>query len=189
MQTSLDAPMRWQVKIWIREKLDRSVTIYGETLAKLREVTEEWLRENKPLLFRGGDVTYSYSDGTKVPPYGRPGRREGEPLEEGWWWIIGGGWPEGPKDFDSVIHHFIAQGMIIQKGPDYQDVALVEGDFPLHLIKTIKRESNEREVNDLLYRGWYIIALEYEGKTDYFGERLTDRKAMFVLGHPEENAV
>ena len=84
---------------------------------------------------------------------------------------------------ESLIAHFVRDAMIIEKGPDYQEVALTESSFPLHMIRIIKRESEELLVNDMLRRGWYIVGLEFD-ETRY----PTSRKAIFVLGHTERNA-
>ena len=46
------------------------------------------------------------------------------------------------------------------------------------------REAEEFTLNDLLQRGWQILALEYQGEVSKTGE-LTNRKASFVLGHAD----
>ena len=78
--------------------------------------------------------------------------------------------------------------MIPEKGPDYQEVAIVEGNLQLHLIRTVRHETKDLHVNDLLQRGWYVIALDCEGTTTERGMHLVNRRTVFVLGHPEENA-
>ncbi len=190
-----DEPKRWQASIWIGEKADQPITVYGESLPKLRAAARDWLRENKPLFFGnappGYEITrranYAYSDGTTLIPISE------KPLEEGWYWVQGSldGWsyyPDELEDFDSVVSHFVERWMIPEKGPDYQEVAIVEGNLQLHLIKTVRRETVELYVNDLLQRGWYVIALDCEGTTTERGMHLVNRRTVFVLGHPEENA-
>jgi len=189
-----DEPKRWQASIWIGEKADQPVVIYGESLPKLRAAARHWLRENKPLFFGNASpgyeitrrVNYGYSDGTKMAT---PVTQE--PLEKGWYWVEGevDYWypARGPEDFDSVVSHFVERTMIPEKGPDYQEVAVVEGELQLHLIKTIRRETDGLHVNDLLQRGWHVIALEYSADTDRSG-MVSNRRVVFVLGHPEEGA-
>jgi very-short-patch-repair endonuclease len=155
---------------------------------------------------------YSYWDGTNVRIGSEEAWYEPIPVEpevesedwlselpkerklrsEGWYLIRPAGEystpePESFEDFDSMISHFVELAMIPEKGPDYQEVAIMGGELQLHLIKTVWHEGIESYVNDLLQRGWHIIALEYEGRTDERG-MLSNRQVVFVLGHPEENA-
>ena len=196
-----DNTQRWQTKIWIGEKVDEPVTLYGKSLKNLEEVATTWLRENKPQAFGNAPpefdlskrFNYAYSDGTKVPafPLGKFLAGEAEPLDEGWYGVSGASgypWLDHFKDFEEVVSHFIEHSLIPEKGPDFKEIALVEGNLPLHLIKTIKRESKELQINDMLQRGWHIIAIEYSGRTTDYSEKLVERKATFVLGHSEENA-
>ena len=74
--------------------------------------------------------------------------------------------------------------LIPRKGPDYQSRALVENQLQLPLLETVLREAEEYRLNDLLQRGWHILALEYLGEINKTGE-LTNRKAHFVLGHAD----
>ena len=190
----------WQTKIWIGEKFDQPVTLHAESLIKLQTMAAAWLKENKLLEFGNASpdyefskrVNYAYSDGTRKAAFPLRSFWRGETLEEGWHYVEGAhpsSLPTHADDFEHVVEHFVRHAMIPEKGPDYKEVALVEGNLQLHRIKTIRREKEEIQVSDMLQRGWYIIALEYEGKTDYLGERLVSRKAVFVLGHPEENAI
>ena len=77
--------------------------------------------------------------------------------------------------------------LIFEKGPDYQSKAIIRGHLQLPLIEKILRETAEPPINDLIRRGWHIIALEYKGELSMTGE-LTNRKAIFVMGHPEDEA-
>jgi hypothetical protein len=187
---------KWQAKILMGELVDQPKVVYGESLEHLKESAAIWLMQNQPLAFGNASpnhdlsrrFNYSYSDGTKIPVFSR----QTKPLEEGWYGVSGESrysTPQRFETFEKVVLHFIEQAIIPEKGPDYNEVALVEGNLQLHLIKTIKRESEELQVNDMLQRGWYIIAVEYKGRTIDYSEQLVDRKASFVLGHPEEYAV
>jgi hypothetical protein len=190
-------PRRWQIRIRTGGRFDQPVSIYAESLSELPIIAGNWLRENPPLDFANiptndvsKSVAYGYSDGTRQPVLPLEHFLEGKTLEEGWWCVTGEfGYPEKLKDYDELIEHFVEHGIVPEKGPDYQEMPFVEGQLPLHQIKTIRRESEELQVNDMLQRGWHIIALEFEGETDYIGEKLVRRKAIFVLGHPEERAL
>lgn len=188
----------WQARIFTGEKVDQPAFVYGESLAELRTAAAAWLRENKPLEFGNASpgyelsrrVNYSYSDGTRKPVFPISSFLRGETLEEGWYYVEGDkpySSPERLADFDEVIEHFTRNALIPEKGPDYKEIPLVEGNLPLHLIKTVRREENELRVNDFLQRGWYIISLEFEGEGDY-RDQLVNRKTVFILGHPEERA-
>ncbi len=64
---------------------------------------------------------------------------------------------------------------------------MVENQLQLPLLEATRREAEEYSLNDLLQRGWHIVALEYKGEVSGMGE-LTHRKAIFVLGHPDLQA-
>jgi hypothetical protein len=160
--------------------MDQPVTIYAESHAKLREMVRQWLNDNKPLLF--GNASPSYEITRRVNYSYSP---------EGWRWVKGDAddWvpPQQLWDFDGVVNHFVEEAMIVEKGPGYQGIVIGD-ELQLHLVKTIKRESDERRANDMLRRGWCIIGLEYKGSTDWGDRNLVERRVIFVLGHPEENA-
>jgi len=112
---------RWKATIWIGKKADQPVTVYGESLAKLRAVVSDWLRKNKPLFFGNAPpgyeikrrINYAYLDGTKTG------------MAEGWYYVHGGysGPPKRLEDFDSVISHFVGTAMIREKEPpNYQEI-------------------------------------------------------------------
>jgi hypothetical protein len=175
-----DELKRWQAHIYIGPNMDEPVTFHAESHYALVEAVRQWLNEDKPMMF--GNAPPNYEINQRVN-YVR--------SEKGWDWVRGSadGW--APKQtiwsFDDVVDHFVAEAMIIEKGPDYQDV-VVDGELRPHLIRTVCRESDERRVNDMLRQGWYIIACEYKGSTD-FADRLISRQAIFVLGHPEPDAM
>jgi hypothetical protein len=184
---------RWLAKIWIGDKVDQPVVVYGESIAKLREAAGKWLEENKPPTFsnaspqdkvQGRRVRYYYQDVVKEPrsPFE-------EPRGKGWYRISAGPYSteEGPNDFENVVSHFVERSVVPEKGPNYEEVMVVDGEFQLHLVKTIRREKEETNVHDLLQRGWCLIGIEYEGFVDG-NEILISRETKFVLGHPEENA-
>ena len=61
----------------------------------------------------------------------------------------------------------------------------MEKILQLPLLEKVVREDNDDPVNELLRRGCAILALEYSGEASVTGE-LMNRKAVFVMGHPEE---
>jgi len=199
-----DELKRWQVSVWIGKDMDQPVTIYGDSIDELQHAVGNWLRKND--FTRLGNAhpdyeitrrfNYAYSDPQSAPLYrkfldAKEHKWGQESMPEGWYWVQGDTdyWhdPQRLNDIESLITHFVHDAMIIEKGPDYQEVALTESNFPLHLISTVKRESKELLVNDMLQRGWYIVGLEYESEQDRT-HQMTSRKIIFVLGHTEQNA-
>ena len=95
--------------------------------------------------------------------------------------------PEKIESFEDAVNDFVTLTLIPEKGPDYHSKALAGGNLRLPLLEKILREAEEHPVNDLIQRGWHIIALEYKGELSMTGE-LMNRKAIFVMGHPEAQA-
>jgi hypothetical protein len=186
----------WQTRIWTGKKYETPITIDGISLVNLRDNAQNWLRKNHPLDFssaspsssRSGRVSYVYSDGTLMPALPLDDFYKGKILDEGWYYIeYGSGRPRHLNNYDEVIKHFVEQSLIYEKGPDYKEIPLVESEVPLHMLHSVKHESDEDKINDMLQRGWLIIAIEFDGSTTY-DEKLVKRHAKFVLGHVEENA-
>lgn len=94
---------------------------------------------------------------------------------------------EKMESFEEVVDHFVHIALIPEKGPSYKSRAIVGRDIRLPLVERILREAEEYPVNDLIQRGWHIVALEYKGELSLTGE-LTNRMAVFVMGHPEVQA-
>ena len=59
-----------------------------------------------------------------------------------------------------------------------------EHQLQLPLLESVLREAEEFTLNDLLLRGWQLLAVEYHGEVSRTGE-LTNRQASFVLGHAD----
>jgi hypothetical protein len=177
--------------------------IYGASPDHLQFMARVRLTNTNPLYFtNGGDhitgvYRYFYVDKTKA--HIEFLRSEHRNLEEGWWYdhedIIAGNRlyakrqsdPVRLGSFEAAIEHFQKWAIIPEKGPGYQSVALVEKILQLPLLEKIVREDDDYPVNDLIRRGWHIIALEYSGEASVTGE-LMNRKAVFVMGHPDEQA-
>lgn len=185
----------WQTTIWTGINYDHPITVSADSLAKMPTVAAKWLKENPPQDFSNLSpesdlskrVSYFHSDGTLQPLFPLWLRERGT-LKEGWYYIGGEfGSPTALENYDEAIEHFMQNSLIVEKGPQYKEIPLTESDFPIHFIKITRREKDVQKVNDMLQRGWYIIALEFNGKTDYT-DKLLSRQTIFVLGHPEENA-
>lgn len=176
---------------------------YGASLEHLLFMTGMLLKFTRPLYFtNGGDsiagmYTYFYVDKTKAHLDFL--KLEHRDLEEGWWYVHQDMAPANPiqadrrdgpvrlESFSAAVEHFLQWAIIPEKGRDYQSPALMEKILQLPLLEKIMREDDDHPVNDLLRRGWHIIALEYSGEASVTGE-LMNRKAVFVMGHPEEQA-
>ena len=87
-------------------------------------------------------------------------------------------------DFDLAVGNFIQMAFIPCKGPDYQSRAMVDNQLQFPLLEAVVREAEDYILNDLLRRGWQLLALEYKGEVSRIGE-LINRKAIFVLGHAD----
>lgn len=186
----------WQTKIWTGKKYEIPITVYGSSLVNLRDNAQKWLIENPLLDFCNASpssstsnrVSYVYSDGTLQPALPLADFYNNKTLDEGWHYVnYGFGRPRRLGSYDEVIKHFVKETLIFEKGPDYKEIPHVENDIPLHFFHSIKRETNEDKINDMLQRGWLIIAIEFDGSTSY-DDKLVKRSAKFVLGHTEENA-
>ncbi len=160
-----------------------SKTFYGDTLPSLRQSVSEWLTENRVPYFATETATCYYSDGTQTDEYSS--RRA---KSEGWYVDFRGNLPTlGGKhsgSFEGVLEGFIMKGIYIEKGPDHQDTPIIDGKLQLHLIKTLKRIREEYKVNEYLNRGWYIVSIDHVSEPDS-----QSIYSVYVLGHPEENAL
>jgi len=186
----------WQARIWTGEGFNVPNVVYGNSLPRLRENAKVWLNKEMPREISNMSLTSGlrsrisivYSDGSLQPAFPLKAYREKKTLEEGWHYVEGEFSPVQKLDgFQEVVEYMI-RNIFPEKGPDYKEIDLVEGKFPLHLVRTIQREESIEQVNDCLQRGWHIIALEFDGSVD-IRERLVSSKTVFVLGHPEDSAV
>jgi len=182
----------------------QDICLYGKAADELRQTVSAYLKEKKPIFFsnRGdhfiGNMMYVHSDGKSLYPYSWS--KDKQWLPEGWWFhqelsssnqlsqYVADPQPvQRLNNFDSAVDHFITYALILERGPDYQSRAIVKGDFRLPFLEKVLREAEEHLVNNLIERGWHIIALEYKGELSMSGE-LTNREAIFVLGHAEAQA-
>jgi hypothetical protein len=194
---------RWQARIEIGEEIGWQMEylttyVHGETIEILQGAARRFLLDRKPKRFsNGGDyivgrITYFYSDGK-----GSDIEFESRNFEKGWWFQEESlatdqvkNSPFNPKrlnDLEDAVEHLITYALIPEKGPDYRSKAMVGDNFRLPLLEKILREGEEHPINDLIQRGWHIIGLEYKGEPSMTGE-LMNRKAIFVMGHPEMQA-
>lgn len=180
------------------------VCLYGATVKELRQTVSAFLKENRPCYFDNygdhiaGYKIFVFSDGKIIPPITWDIGLKA--LSEGWWYygrrFVSGhaeidedglSTPAPLADFEFAVENFVTYALIPRKGPDYQSQAIVENQLQLPLLEAIGREAEEYALNDLLQRGWHIVALEYKGEVSGMGE-LMHRKAIFVLGHPDFQA-
>ncbi len=200
---------RWEARFIISHEQNfhnrwHIVSLYGATVKELRETVRTYLAENPPFYFDNwgdhitGHKIYFYSDGKIIPPITWDIGLKA--LSEGWWYhprrFVSGHEevdedevtpPHRMQDFGTAVENFVTYDLIPRKGPDYRSRAVVENQLQLPLLETILREVEEYTLNDLLQRGWHIIALEYKGELSRMGE-LLNRKTIFVLGHPDLQA-
>ncbi len=156
------------------------VCIFGETVKALYQKVLEYLKKYRPSYFDnyfgdhvGGYQMYAYSDGKLRPPAEWRLDCEFFQEEEGWWYyprqLASGSlkrddhtpFPFYLGSFEDAVLKFVTSALIPRKGPDYQSRALVENQLQLPLLETVLREAEEHRLNDLLLRGWHILALEY----------------------------
>jgi hypothetical protein len=176
-----------------------TICLYAETVNALQSEVRFHLLENKPLYIsnRGdhiiGQMIYFYVDGHTRSPFFSEYDPRG--LREGWWCkrerMADNRMVSSPEEFplylqsfENAIQHFTKYAIIPERCPTYQSKAIVGDDMRLSLLERILREGEEHPVNDLIQRGWHIVALEYKGELSMNGE-LMNRKAVFVMGHPE----
>lgn len=199
------SPKHWQATLWIGPKDDQPITFYGASHAMVRSAVAAWLHEHKPKDVWNTPAKhdshhrlhYFALENVRVPkvfsPWFEDVADNNDSNEHEYitvWSYNRGRWddnlPNRLNDFDALVQHVLSTALIIEKGPEHQEIALVDGAFPLHLVKTVRREQDEQRANDLLQRGWYLLTLE--GTEQRTGRTSTKRAVVFVLGHSEPNA-
>lgn len=176
--------------------------LFGETVEALRQEVYAYLKEHQPNYFETfgdhivGGKCYMLSDGIIYPPSGWAMNPEIFRRDEGWWVFSkrltsGAETPDDERpypfylgDLEHAIENFIETAFIPCKGPDHQSRAMIDNQLQLPLLEAVVREVEDYLLNDLLRRGWQLLALEYKGELSRIGE-LTNRKAVFVLGHAD----
>jgi hypothetical protein len=176
--------------------------LFGETVEALQQEVRAYLKEQQPNYFEtfgdhiAGCKCYMLSDGNTFPPSAWGMSPEIFRSTEGWWVfskkLISGVEArddERPSAFyleslELAVENFIETALIPCKGPGYQSRAMIDNQLQLPLLEAVVREAEEYLLNDLLRRGWQVLALEYKGEVSRIGE-LTNRKAIFVLGHAD----
>lgn len=195
---------RWQVRIEIWQMIASGLRnhisiVYGESADILRSAAKAYLLYEKLVRFSNvgdhliGRMTYFFSNGILPTD-----EFQEELLERGWWYqredLTAGHLletvkrpPEKLGSYEQAIDHFIANALIPERGPEYQSKAIIDCELQLPLLEKIVREGEEYPINDLIVRGWHIVALEYKGELSMSGELVT-RRAIFVMGHPDAQA-
>ena len=186
------------------------ICLYGETVDALRAEVHAYLKAHQPSYFDNhgdhvvGRKMYAHSNGKRALPRkweavmeeGKEEYKQAFKQQVGWWdfsTILVSGYekldemlpyPSHLGSFENAVGDFLTSALVLRKGPDYQSRAMVDNQLQLPLLETVLREAEEYSLNDLLRRGWHILALEYQGEVSKMGE-LTNRKAIFVLGHAD----
>lgn len=180
------ASKNWLAEIWFGDTYTECAEVYGATLAELRSAAAEWLLKKSPETFTNGKP--ETTDLSKRYSYAFSEER-GRFISEGWAYVQGSDrFSSSLKNFEAAVEHFVSTAIIPRKGPDYVEMSLtVDGSLALHLVRSVKETDKIIDVNDLIQRGWRIIALGFSGDAQYHGEAVS-RTTNFVLGHPEEGA-
>jgi hypothetical protein len=178
------------------------VCLYGETIEELRQEVRAYLGAHQLSYFDNygdhivGHTMYAYSDGKVRPPSEWKMNPEEFKENVGWWCFsrqLVAGFSEKHKtrpypiyleSWENAVENFVTTALVPQKGPDSQLPIMIDNQLQLPLLKAVLHESEEYSLNDLLRRGWQILALEYQGEVGKMGE-LINRKAVFVLGHAD----
>jgi len=182
-----DIARRWQFQFQIGEHDSSPTVVYGQSLLDLKEQISNKIKVLNSTYFRDLKDRYSvffYSDGSYKAPSIKFERspsphatEEFRILEEGWYERASKLSFSKCRDINDAIATFLSSSSFIpEKGPDYQDIAIVDGILQLHLIRTVRTESRDDIVNALLKRGWYILAKNVEAES-------------FTLGHTEQDAI
>jgi hypothetical protein len=181
------------------------VRLYGETLGQLQQKVRAYFKKHRPSYINnfGDHITdeksYVCSNGKIRPPF--EWKVDPALFDElrGWWRSSRryvSGWPQRDNptsapfhigNLEDAVEDFVTTALIPRKGPDYRSQAMVEKQLQLPLLQFVLREGEEFTLNDLLLRGWQLLALEYQGEVSRSGE-LTERQARFVLGHADWSA-
>lgn len=181
----------YQATVYFGDRLGQNETLYGESPEELRHAVSTWVQEHEPTSFSANPHSeyhlreeYGYSDGTRSP--GLHGKAA---LEEGWYWFPAGKYNPDPKKLDSLTSaaKSFASSISPHPGPDYVHVPLVvDGQMRHDLIKRVRASDKISEVNDLLQRGWTIIAIDMSGNVSERGE-IVRRVSTYILGHSEQH--
>jgi hypothetical protein len=206
---------QWQTTIEVSNQPEEYLgvekkCIYGETVGTLLAAVRTSLHESNPQYFSNigdyvtGRFQYYYSDGELTPhaicEEKVNTRLQERPLSKGWWCrelaVVSGSVTVEQfvadsfgllGSFERAVQHFIRWAVVPEKGPDYQARDSECGSLQLALLERVLREKEENVVNDLIRRGWYVIALEHQGIVSV-KEELVNRHTVFVLGHADPEA-
>jgi hypothetical protein len=88
-------------------------------------------------------------------------------------------------DVNALAQYLLRSGQVTTAA--YKDSLTEDTGLQIYLVRTILT-IKQKEANSYLARGWRIIAMNYEGGVDEAG-LLVGCRAMFVLGHPEPDAI
>jgi hypothetical protein len=83
---------------------------------------------------------------------------------------------------------FAEHALVPEKGPEYIDEFANLDTLPLHRMQTVKRVIGEEDANEMVARGWYILAIEPRGQVEWERGEVIGATTAFTMGHPEPKA-
>ncbi|MEM9102067.1 MAG: hypothetical protein AAGB12_07070 [Pseudomonadota bacterium] len=182
----------WQCSIFTlndKEEPSRKV-IYGANIDQVRENIFVWLTEEEPWFYSHAYPNYEYGyyrteNNTSIIPSNLLTQHQNLQTSHGYVGVnrVNKNTPQldnySPED---AAFHFLSQYARIVRGPEWMNPTTVDGNFPLHEIKVIKRVTQDWQIKELTQRGWFLLDIEkrHRGPDEY--------QVCFVLGHMDENA-
>ncbi len=109
------------------------------------------------------------------------GERAMRVHDDGWWLYVPS---RGTREYLGTLDR---HSLIPEKGPSWRNLFEYDEVLPLHLMRTVAHLKTVDRLNDALDRGWYLLAIEFEGQTNDRDE-LVHRETRYVVGHIEEHA-
>jgi hypothetical protein len=203
----------WQATLWhgSSETQLAPCIVYGSSLVELRRQAASQLISLRPHCFSNGPAPASQnarhmprrkpalylfslpgsgeeqtspSTGASTPP---SPQKEQARQRAAWRRVAQDSDGNAPRDFmqfEDAVEYFVSHDALPEKGPDYEDLLLAQGNQWLY-AQTVRVVDDAELANDLLCRGgWHIFAAM--GMT---APRGTKGPVLFVLGHPENRAV
>lgn len=189
----------WTASIWINHPEEEKI-FFGSSLDDLRGKVAIWVINNKPnelaTVSSDDEITrkYVYRRASEKEPLNPPSSflySDEEPITSGWVGADCGSRSltdnEHYQSIEVLVNHLISSSLRIKKGPDWKDIEIIENDFPLYLIRSVKRVHDEDTLNDHLQSGWYLLSIDWSSNEGYEG-RLESKFSEYVIGHTEDNA-
>jgi hypothetical protein len=143
---------QWQTTVYTSKGQDDPHTFYDQSLIDLRTQVYSWLMATQPTYMRSGGI-YEKDRGM---------------------------WSTMLTSVDQQAYlDFCERGLHIQRGPEYDNPGFIDGTFRLEYVRKTVKDDQPSNVNQMLERGWHILALEKSEDTG---------RTWYVLGHCEPDA-